>query len=158
MSSRRAEKGSFSLRFGREDCPTYYTGELTADCQLTIAGEANSQPTFAAAISPEMNLLNDTVVLLSARVWADMEFLGAGIDESTELDYLDNAVLYLEYTEETPGAEQQFTTVREKIWWTVEVEKNTDGHSFIVQTCQHMPEKLFVSSWKAELTKTITTI
>ena len=51
-----------------------------------------------------MNLLNDTVVLLSARVWADMEFLGAGIDESTELDYLDNAVLYLEYTEETPGA------------------------------------------------------
>lgn len=126
VSSRRASSGSFSLRFGREDCPTYYTGELEEDCQLTAAGEANSINTYTAAISPEMNLLSDTVVLMSMYVWADMEFLGEGIDESLELDYLDNVVLYAEYTEENAQT-GEFSTEKERLWWTVDVQKTTNG-------------------------------
>ena len=91
-----------------------YRGEMTASCELTLAGESNSLPTYTAAISPEMNLLSDTVVLMRAKVWADMEYLGLDADDPLE-QFFDNVFMKVEYTEETDGT---FNTVSVPLWGT----------------------------------------
>ena len=123
VSSRRAADGELQARFGHKECPTYYTEEMTASCELTLAGESNSLPTYTAAISPEMNLLSDTVVLMRAKVWADMEYLGLDADDPLE-QFFDNVFMKVEYTEETDGT---FNTVSVPLWGTPDVQKDTGG-------------------------------
>ncbi len=141
LSNHRSDSGYYSYFFGRPDCPTYYSGLLDADCELVGGEESSGGTTSATLVSPDVNLapaLSDEnsalVVLLSMKVWVEMEWIWPdglepdgdvhAAEHALEEDTLDNLIVDVVWWEEIGGV---IETQRERVWWAVDVEKDTGG-------------------------------
>ena len=140
LSNNRSDSGYFSYYFGRTECPTYYSGLLDANCGILGEETSSGGTTSATLVSPDVNLAPALegnpalVVLMSMKVWVEMEWIWPdgvvpdgdvhAAEHALEEDTLDNLIVDVVWWEEQGG---NGVTMRERIWWAVDVEKDTGG-------------------------------
>jgi hypothetical protein len=138
ITSRRSHAGLFSVGFGREDCPTYYDGPMSADCAPLPLGAKPLADQDSSILSPEIALPAGQVVWLALSVWVDLELVGDPalpdcddapqgqpcFDAAFEELVGDHLRLYVNYVEEQGGT---FIPMSDLLWTSVAIKKTTSG-------------------------------